>query len=141
MNEWHSVPVRVYYEDTDAQGIVYFANYLKFMERGRTEWLRMLGVEQDQLAEDHGLCFTVTKTFIQFKRPARFNDQLVVRTRLRDRRRVRFSLDQEVRLASEDTLLCSAQCVAACIDAETFKPCRIPASLDFLEGQSAITEQ
>jgi acyl-CoA thioester hydrolase len=55
MIEWHSVPVRVYYEDTGAQGIVYFANYLKFMERGRTEWLRMLGVEQDQLAEDSGI--------------------------------------------------------------------------------------
>lgn len=127
MTDWHTLDVRVYFEDTDAQGVVYFANYLKFMERGRTEWLRHLGVEQDRLLSDHGLGFTLTETDARFLRPARYNDRLEVRTRLLDHGRVRINLDQSV--WRDDELLCSARCVAACIDMESFRPRRIPGNI------------
>lgn len=126
---WHQFPVRVYFEDTDAQGVVYYANYLRFMERGRTEWLRSHGVEQDILQARHGLCFSITEANVRFHRPARFNDELVVRTRLVERQRVRFSLDQEVRRARDTELLVSAQCAAACLDAGSFRPRRIPSGV------------
>ena len=109
--------------------MVYFANYLKFMERGRTEWLRELGVEQDQLRRDRGLVFTVTGTEVKFRRPARFNDELRVRTALLSRGRVRFSLSQDVFRAGEAEALVTAQCQAACVDAESFRPRRIPGGI------------
>lgn len=127
-NQWHTLPLRVYFEDTDAQGVVYFANYLKFMERGRTEWLRELGIEQDRLLDERGLCFTLTENDARFHRPARFNEQLEVSTRLVDFSRVRINLEQAVR-RSDGELLCSARCVAACIDVESFRPRRIPADI------------
>ena len=120
----HDFQVRVYFEDTDAQGVVYFANYLKFMERGRTEWLRERGVEQDRLMGDHGLCFALTSTDAKFLRPARFNDLLQIRTRVAERGRARIELEQAV--LRDDEVLCSARCVAACLDAESFRPRRIP---------------
>jgi acyl-CoA thioester hydrolase len=124
--DWHQFPVRVYFEDTDAQGVVYYANYLRFIERGRTEWLRSHGVEQDWLQSAHGLCLSITEVSVRFRRPARFNDELVIRTRLVERSRVRFVLDQQVRRAADGELLVSARCVAACLDAASFKPRRIP---------------
>jgi len=136
MDEWHEFRVRVYYEDTDAQGVVYFANYLKFMERGRTEWLRELGVEQDWLLQEHGLCFTLTETGARFHQPARFNDQLVVRTRIARVRRASIALEQAVHRLADDGLLCSADCVAACIDAQSFRARRIPP--DLFEAQRTI---
>ena len=142
MEESHEFRVRVYYEDTDAQGVVYFANYLKFMERGRTEWLRELGVEQDWLMREHGLYFALTGTGARFHRPARFNDQLIVRTCIARIGRASIALEQTVsRLndAADDELLCSADCVAACIDAQSFRPRRIPA--DLFDAQRAITAQ
>jgi tol-pal system-associated acyl-CoA thioesterase len=129
IDQWHTFILRVYFEDTDAQGVVYFANYLKFMERGRTEWLRELGVEQDQLADAHRLGFTVVDTTIHFHRPARFNDELLICTRMSEKRGVRFTLDQEVRRASDRTILCGGHCVVACIDLDSFKPRRIPAAV------------
>ncbi len=68
-------PVRIYYEDTDSGGVVYYANYLKFMERARTEWLRALGFEQDQLLEQEGVIFAVRSVTVDYNAPARFNDQ------------------------------------------------------------------
>jgi len=127
MTDWHTLDVRVYFEDTDAQGVVYFANYLKFMERGRTEWLREMGVEQDRLLSDHGLCFTLTETDARFLSPARYNDRLEVRTRLIDSSRVRINMEQSVWRDAE--LLCRARCVAACIDRDSFRPRRIPADV------------
>jgi len=124
MTDWHTHDVRVYFEDTDAQGVVYFANYLKFMERGRTEWLRELGVEQDWLLGEHGLCFALTRTDAKFLLPARFNDLLEIRTRIAHYGRVRIQLEQAV--VRDGELLCSASCAAACIDAESFRPRRIP---------------
>jgi acyl-CoA thioester hydrolase len=129
MDQWHTMPVRVYFEDTDAQGVVYFANYLKFMERGRTEWLRACGIEQDALMAAHGLGFTVVDTQLQFRRPARFNDTVLVRTRLLEKRGVRFRLEQAVVRAKDEAVLCEGWCVAACIDLTTFKPRRIPAEI------------
>ncbi|MAF84309.1 MAG: tol-pal system-associated acyl-CoA thioesterase [Gammaproteobacteria bacterium] len=146
MDEWHEFRVRVYFEDTDAQGVVYFTNYLKFMERGRTEWLRELGVEQDWLLREHGLCFTLTETGARFHRPARFNDQLLVRTRIARLARASMALEQTVsRLAANDSadseLLCSADCVAACIDMQSFRPRRIPAELFAAERDFVTQDQ
>lgn len=131
MSGWqaHDFQVRVYFEDTDAQGVVYFANYLKFMERGRTECLRAIGVEQDWLMEEHGLCFALTEQQAKFHKPARFNDELIVRTKITEVGKARIALTQAVLKASDEELLCSADCVAACIDAERFRPRRIPAEL------------
>ncbi len=129
MTEWHEWPVRVYYEDTDAEGVVYFANYLKFMERGRTEWLRALGVEQDELRAEHGLCLTIVATDVRFRSPARFNNQLLVRSRLIERGRARFKLEQQVARLGDSAALVNATCVAACVDAESFRPRRMPYGL------------
>lgn len=129
MQNWHEWPVRVYYEDTDAEGVVYFANYLKFMERGRTEWLRACGVEQDQLRAEQGLCFVVTETDLRFRRPARFNEQLLVCTQLTDFGRARFGLEQNIHRATGRELLVGSRCVAACVDFETFRPRRMPPAL------------
>jgi len=128
-DQWHTFPLRVYYEDTDAQGVVYFANYLKFMERGRTEWLRESGVDQAVLADRHRLGFTVVDTAIRFRHPARYSDQLVVCTRLAETRGVRFTLEQEVRRAKSQELLCGGHCVVACIDLDSFKPRRIATAI------------
>ncbi len=127
---WDEIPVRVYFEDTDAQGIVYFANYLRFMERGRTEWLRSRGVEQQTLMRDQNLCFSLINTNVNFHRPARFDDMLSVRTRVTKARGARVVFEQAVyRNDGSDELLCSAQCDAACITADTYKPRRLPAGL------------
>ena len=122
--------MRVYYEDTDAQGVVYFANYLRFMERGRTEWLRSRGVEQDSLRREQNLCFSLLSTNARFHRPARFDEQLSVRTRLKTQRGARVVFEQAVHRADgSDELLCSADCDVACVTADTFRPRRVPAGL------------
>lgn len=127
---WDTIPVRVYYEDTDAQGIVYFANYLRFMERGRTEWLRARGVEQKQLRDEQNLCFSLANTTVRFLRPARFDDLLSIRTRVTRLSGARIVFEQAVyRDEGNDELLCSAECEAACITADTFRPRRLPPGL------------
>lgn len=128
-NQWHEWPIRIYYEDTDAEGVVYFANYLKFMERGRTEWLRSRGIEQDVLREDDGICFVVTETDLRFRRPARFNDQLVVCTRLTQLGRARFKLDQNIHRLQDREMLVTSCCVAASVSADKLMPVRMPARL------------
>ena len=136
-DSWHDLPVRVYYEDTDAQGVVYFANYLRFMERGRTEWLRARGLEQDRLMQEDNLCFSLVNTDIKFKRPARFNDQLVVRTRVLSTGGARVAFEQVIfRDSADGELLCTARCDAASLAADSFKPRRLPRSLlAMLAGQ------
>jgi tol-pal system-associated acyl-CoA thioesterase len=89
-------PVRVYYEDTDCGGVVYYANYLRFMERARTEWLRALGFEQDLLATEHGVIFAVRSVALDFVRPARFNDLLRVGAHVVERRAASLTFAQEV---------------------------------------------
>jgi len=100
--------LRVYYEDTDAAGIVYHANFLKFMERARTEWLRGLGFEQDVIAREHGIGFVVRSAELDFVRPARFNDELVATVRVERCGRASVDLKQDV-LHADGTLLCGGK--------------------------------
>jgi acyl-CoA thioester hydrolase len=122
-------PVRVYYEDSDAQGLVYFANYFKFMERARTEWLRSLGVEQDVLLYDKRRFFVVVDTHAEFLSPAKFNDQLLVTARLDRLARASFLIEQKIfRNSLSGELLCQGTTRAAFLDADTLKPARVPAT-------------
>lgn len=123
----YSWPVRVYYEDTDAQGLVYFANYFKFMERARTEWLRSLGFEQDKFMEHQRRFFVVVKTQAQFIVPAKFNEQLAVTVRVTKTARASFEIEQNIYRDSQDgVLLCSGQVRVACLNADTLKPVKLP---------------
>ena len=129
-------PIRVYYEDTDAQGVVYYANYFRYMERARTEWLRALGVDQQALLYDERRMFVVTETKAQFIVPARFNDQIVVTARLSGLARATFDIEQNIHLDSLDgTLLLRGGVKAAFINADTLRPMRVPASI--FEDQSS----
>ena len=117
-------PVRVYYEDTDGGGVVYHANYLKFMERARTEWLRSLGFEQTALKSQMRIMFVVRGLALQYLRPANFDDALMVSTRLTRTGRSLLQFEQTIR--RDDILLTQAMVEVACIDAEKFKPVPIP---------------
>jgi acyl-CoA thioester hydrolase len=118
------LPVRVYYEDTDAGGVVYHSNYLNFMERARTEWLRELGFEQNSLRNEHGVVFAVSALQMTFLRPALFNDALEVSASLQQQRRASLLFAQQVRRDAE--LLCQAEVKIACIRIDQFKPAAIP---------------
>jgi acyl-CoA thioester hydrolase len=122
-----SWPVRVYWEDTDAGGVVYYANYLKFMERARSEWLRALGFEQDVLRDEAGVVFVVRRVEIDYLSPARFNDQLDVSVNLHEVGRASLSVKQA--LTRETTPLGAAQVMLACVGAASFKPVKIPAPI------------
>ncbi len=125
--EW---PVRVYYEDTDAQGVVYYANYFRFMERARTEWLRALGVDQVAMMEQERRIFVVTETKAEFVTPARFNDQVVVTARLAGLTRATFEIEQNIYLDSLDgALVLRGSVRAACLNADTLRPTRVSASI------------
>ena len=119
-----SWPVRVYYEDTDAAGVVFYANYLKFMERARTEWLRALGFEQTRLSHDHNVIFVVRALTIEFLRPALFNDVLEVVVLLTGTRGSLIEVAQTIR-RGRDTLV-TAGVKVACVNTQSFKPVRIP---------------
>jgi acyl-CoA thioester hydrolase len=120
-------PVRVYYEDTDAGGVVYYANYLKFMERARTEWLRSLGFDLNVVEREHGVVFVVHRVEIDFRRPAQLSDQLDVTLTLVSLGRARLVADQAVRRGA-DTLT-QARVTLACLDPSSWRPARIPAPL------------
>lgn len=130
-----SWPVRVYYEDTDSGGVVYYANYLKFMERARTEFLRSIGYQQDQLQQELGIIFAVHSANIQYKKPARFNDELKVVTSITSLGRASIHFKQSVFLESshhEDSaagLLSEAEIKIACLNAKKFTPQSIPATI------------
>lgn len=120
-------PVRVYYEDTDAAGVVYYANYLRFLERARTEWLRALGYEQTNLADQLGVAFIVRSVTIDFVKPARFNDGLRVTVEL-----IKVGAGQiEVfqRVLRGDELLAKAGVKVVCVGVRTLRPLRIPQPL------------
>ena len=139
-------PVRVYYEDTDCGSVVYYANYLKFMERARTEWLRRLGFEQDVLMERHGVLFAVQSAQLQFLRPGRFNELLYVSAVNARSGGASLTFDQQViRAAGEDEAralldtqpggarapagaqtLCTGTVKVACLTAADMRPCRVP---------------
>jgi acyl-CoA thioester hydrolase len=119
--------VRVYYEDTDAAGVVYYANYLKFMERARTEWLAALGFPLAAFEREYGVVFVVHRCEIDFRRPARLNDALDVTVEAEHRGATRLVARQDVRRGDE--VLTSARVTLACVDAVRWRPVRIPAAL------------
>ena len=116
--------MRVYYEDTDTAGIVYYASYLRFMERGRTEWLRALGVEQLRLAQEAGIVFAVRSLNIEYLKPARLDDLLAVVTELTLAGRAQITLSQ--RIEREGETLVEASVRIACLDARKMKPAALP---------------
>lgn len=120
-------PVRIYWEDTDAGGVVYYANYLRFMERARSEWLRTLGFEQDELRDQLGVVFVVRRVEVDYLSPARFNDSINVEVKLHQMGQASFSVDQL--LTRGPTRLVSARVTLACVDVARFKPVKIPAPL------------
>ena len=120
-------PVRVYYEDTDLAGVVYYANYLKFLERARTEWLRGLGVEQPELVNEHQVVFVVRAINIDYLRPARFDDVLTATVQLENAQASTVNLKQSVVRGTE--ILVSAKVRLVCVNTLTFRPVRIPARL------------
>lgn len=122
----HSFPIRVYYEDTDLAGIVYYANYLKFIERARTEWVRGLGIDQLDLREKDGLVFAVKRIEADYFRPARFDDQLDVITRPVAATGARLVLEQDVTRGEEQ--LFTATVTIVCLT-ETGAPARLPADI------------
>ncbi len=124
MSNVFSIPVRVYYEDTDAGGVVYYANYLRFMERARTEWLCALNVNQNELSGSESVVFAVRSVRVEYVRPARLNDMLEITAALDRVGPASLSFVQEVRRDGE--ILCSGLVKVACLDARGFFPKPIP---------------
>ena len=122
--EWHA---RVYYEDTDASGIVYHTSYLKYMERARTEYLRALGYSQKQLRIEEGIVFVVNRIHIDFKRPAVFDDDLTVSSAVSKTAGASLSFHQSIYRNTEE--LCEASIAVACLSADRHTPKRVPTSL------------
>ncbi len=127
LNAVFSWPVRVYYEDTDLSGVVYHANYLKFFERARTEWLRALGCSQEQLRADAGVVFTVSQIAVAFRAPARLDDELDVTVTVTELKRASLMLAQTLqRRGKAAAVLATAEVRVASVDAESFKPTALP---------------
>jgi acyl-CoA thioester hydrolase len=130
MTERFTWRVRVYYEDTDLGGVVYYANYLKFLERARSEWLRHLGISQTGLLTAQRLLFAITAVDIRYLKPARFEDELAVTVELASRKRASMSFRQTIHRGDlEGELLCTATVTAACLDADSMRPRAMPAHL------------
>ena len=123
-------PIRIYWEDTDAGGIVFYANYLKFFERARTEWLRSLGFGQQVLRDESGGMFVVSETTVKYHSPARLDDTLVVTAELQEAGRVSLTIAQRAYLRTPDQtdrLLSEGTIRLGWVDSQTLKPGRIPA--------------
>lgn len=118
---------RVYWEDTDGGGIVYYANYLRFLERARTEWLRAQGFSQAELARDPGILFTVVSVQVNYRRPARLDDELVITCEPRAEGRASLRFAQRILRGEE--LLADADVRVACLAAATLRPTRLPESV------------
>ncbi len=123
----HALRVRVYWEDTDAGGIVYYANYLKFFERARTEWLRACGVEQGLLREQTGLIFVVADVQLRYRAPARLDDVLAITVAVREQGAASFLLEQQAWRG--DTLLVEGTVRVGCVDSLRLRPARMPADV------------
>lgn len=117
-------PVRVYWEDTDAGGIVFYANYLKFFERARTEWLRALGHNQQQMVDETGCMFVVQETSVRYRSPARLDDVLTITVDVRERGRASLRIAQQAWCG--DRLLAEGDIRIGCVERATMKPHRIP---------------
>ncbi|MCX7814261.1 MAG: tol-pal system-associated acyl-CoA thioesterase [Tepidimonas ignava] len=128
----HRWPVRVYWEDTDAGGIVYYANYLKFFERARTEWLRTLGLQQHALREATGGMFVVSAAQVRYQRPARLDDALCIETRVAELGRASIVLQQRALRddgAARATVLCEGSVRIGWVQGPALQPARIPAAI------------
>jgi acyl-CoA thioester hydrolase len=125
--EW---PIRVYYEDTDAGGIVFYANYLKFFERARTEWLRACGIDQQRLAGSDGIVFVVKRTSVDYASPARLDDMVRVESRIERLGRASVDFNQEA--WRDDVLLATGDIRVASVDRVSIRPAAIPEAV--LEG-------
>lgn len=124
MSEPFIWPVRVYFEDTDAGGVVYYANYLKFYERARTEWLRLLGIGQEVLKNEYNILFVVRNVSVEYRRPAVLDDHLQVMTKVAWMKGASLEFEQSVWRG--DTLLSSARSTIVCIDKDKMKPVPVP---------------
>ncbi|MFK8066796.1 MAG: tol-pal system-associated acyl-CoA thioesterase [Gammaproteobacteria bacterium] len=125
-----SWPIRVYHEDVDTMSIVYYANYLRFYERARTEHLRAIGFQQDKLMKDLGIMFVVRTVKLDYLLPAKYNDQLIVTSETTSFKRISFDFDQKIyRANEEETILNKAMVTVVCINTKTMKPCSIPDNL------------
>ena len=124
-------PVCVYYEDTDSGGVVYYANYLKFLERARTEWLRALGFAQSELLRDYNVIFVMRRVEIDYLKPAVFDDLLTVTARVHGASRSWFELDQTI---ERDGVLVRALVKIVSVNGSTFKPVAIPAEIKMKMG-------
>jgi acyl-CoA thioester hydrolase len=120
-------PIRVYYEDTDAGGVVYYGNYLKYFERCRTEWLRALGVDQSALEREQGLQFVVVRAEVEYLRPARLDDELAIEARVAELGRCSIVFNQLALRAGD--VLARARIRIACVDAQRRQPARLPQRL------------
>jgi len=120
-------PIRVYYEDTDAGGVVYYANYLKFFERARTEMLRSLGFEQDELIAGQGVIFVVRSVKVDYLKPVRFNEQIIASAEVILRKKTSFVFAQEI--TRDDELLSKGEIGIVCVDAESMRPKAIPSAI------------
>ncbi len=121
-------PIRVYWEDTDAGGIVFYANYLKFFERARTEWLRALGIGQQALRDSSGGMFVVSEAQLKYHRPARLDDELIVTATLQASGRASLTIAQQAwrKTADQPELSCEGTIRIGWVEAATMKPARIP---------------
>jgi len=128
-------PVRVYYEDTDAGGVVYYANYLRFLERARTEWLASLGITLTALEREHGVVFVVHRLEIEYQQPARLYDSLEVTLQPIEIGKARFTAGQDV--LREQVALVRSRVTLACVQRSTWRPARIPAAISrCMEGKA-----
>ena len=123
------LPIRVYYEDTDAGGVVYHSKYLNFFERARTEALRILGFEQDALIENDDTIFAVRSIQADYLRPARFNDELVVKTHVEQLKKASMTFVQTISRSDSDEVLCGLSALVACVSASQLKPKAIPQNI------------
>lgn len=124
-------PIRIYYEDTDAGGVVYHTNYIKFMERARTEWLRHLSVEQDELRSNDGVIFAVRSVQADYYAPAKFNDELIISSKVIKKGKASITIEQEVNRKPKDETnivetLCKGIVKVATLDSESLRPKAIP---------------
>jgi acyl-CoA thioester hydrolase len=127
MQQVFTLTIRVYYEDTDAAGVVYYANYLKYMERARTEWLRSLGFEQDEIARRDGVMFVVRSAAMEFIKPARFNEAIDVGVAIADRGGASIVFSHNIK--RDHTVLCTADVRVACVELATYIPRALPGAL------------
>jgi acyl-CoA thioester hydrolase len=131
-------PVRVYYEDTDAGGVVFYANYLKFFERARTEMLRAMGYEQDELIANEGIIFVVRSVQVDYLSPARFNEQLQVSAKVVLAKKASLTFEQII--TRDNDVLCKGSVRIACLDAQTMRPKAIPENLFIVILEQIINE-